>query len=470
MYRYPGINITDDEGTYVSQAWAVGTWHQLSHYTYWYDHPPLGWIQIAGYAWLTGAWSRAPYSVAVGREFMLVVDVVAGGLLFLLARRLALPRWAAAAALVLFAASPLALHYHRMVWLDNLATLWLLAALVLATSRRRSLASAVGSAVCLSIAVLTKETSVMLAPVVGYALWQHSARQTRRYRVVAFGALAGVLIFFYPLYALLKSEFFEGRGHVSLLWAIHWQLSIRESNGSLLTAGSGAADYFHSWMDLDPWLLAAGLVLALPVLAMRRLRPAALALLLQAVLPLRPGYLPQAYIVAMLPFAALLIAGSADQLVRLRLPWIPARWAQALIAVPLAAGALVLAQVWVPRDAEQLTGGSSVPTAAAVAWVTKNVGQDQNMVVDDNVWLDLVRAGYDPTSPHWSVVWVYKVGSDPSVQLPPGLDGIDYFVYAMDPIYAAQDAPQIVQPYRHSRIVATFGSGENRITVRKVMR
>jgi hypothetical protein len=37
----------DDEGTYVAQAYAVSRLGDLSHYTYWYDHPPLGWIQIA---------------------------------------------------------------------------------------------------------------------------------------------------------------------------------------------------------------------------------------------------------------------------------------------------------------------------------------------------------------------------------------------------------------------------------------
>jgi 4-amino-4-deoxy-L-arabinose transferase-like glycosyltransferase len=255
MYRSPAINITDDEGTYVSQAWAVGTWHELTHYTYWYDHPPLGWIQIAGYAWATGAWSRAPYSLAAGREFMLVVDVLACALLFVLARRLSFRRWTAAAAVVLFAASPLALHYHRMVWLDNIAVLWLLAALVLAASRRRSLASAFGAAACLAVAILSKETVALLAPVVGYVLWQHSDVLTRRYRLAAFATLAGALTFFYPLYALLKDELLQGPGHVSLMWAIRWQLMLREPNGSVFTEGSGASDYFRSWTDLDPWLL-----------------------------------------------------------------------------------------------------------------------------------------------------------------------------------------------------------------------
>ena len=37
----------DDEGTYVAQAWAVRHWGTLGHYTYWYDHPPLGWLLLA---------------------------------------------------------------------------------------------------------------------------------------------------------------------------------------------------------------------------------------------------------------------------------------------------------------------------------------------------------------------------------------------------------------------------------------
>jgi 4-amino-4-deoxy-L-arabinose transferase-like glycosyltransferase len=470
MYRYPGITVNDDEGTYVAQAWAVGAWHQLAHYTYWYDHPPLGWIQIAAYGWLTGAWSRAPYSMAVGREFMLAVDVLACALLFLLARRLSFSRWAAAAAVVLFAVAPVALHFHRMVFLDNIEVMWIIAALALAASPRRSLGSAVGSAICLSAAVLTKETAALLAPFVWYVLWQHSDVRTRRYRMAAFSTLAGVLVLFYPLYALLKNELFEGPGHVSLLWAVRWQLMLRESSGSILEAGSSAEHTFHGWIDLDPWLLGTGLVLAAPALAVRWLRPPALALALQAVLALRPGYLPQAYIVALLPFAALVISGCANQLACLHLPRLTTRPARALLALPIVVGAVAVAPIWARGDAAQLAGGSNPQTAEAMAWIMKNIGHDQNMAVDDNVWLDLVRAGYEPTRPRWSVIWFWKLGRDPSVRIPPGLDGIDYFVYAMDPIYGSRETPQIIEPYRHSRIIATFGSGDNRITVRKVIR
>src|SRR4029453_4956002 len=43
----------DDEGTYVSQAWAIMHLNTLPHSTYWYDHPPVGWILTALYATVT---------------------------------------------------------------------------------------------------------------------------------------------------------------------------------------------------------------------------------------------------------------------------------------------------------------------------------------------------------------------------------------------------------------------------------
>src|SRR5437899_7066958 len=45
MFHFPYYE--DDEGTYMSQAWAIVKEGQLTPYTYWYDHAPVGWIQIA---------------------------------------------------------------------------------------------------------------------------------------------------------------------------------------------------------------------------------------------------------------------------------------------------------------------------------------------------------------------------------------------------------------------------------------
>jgi hypothetical protein len=176
---------------------------------------------------------------------------------------------------------------------------------------------------------------------------------------------------------------------------------------------------------------------------------------------LRHGYLPQAYVVAMLPFAALLAAAVPD--VALRVAAL-GRWWRALVALPLAVACAAVVPAWVAGDAPQLRSPDAVPMWAAMAWVRAHVPADRHMLVDDNIWLDLVREGYPADTAQPSVLWVYKLGTDPSIKL----RSIDYFVYAMNPIYAAHDIPQVVKLYADSVVVATFGSGDNTIVVRKV--
>src|SRR6266487_5373560 len=111
MYTSPSR--FDDEGTYTAYAWAVQNWHLLSHYTYWYAHPPVGWLQIAAWNTLTDAFDRAPYAVAAAREFMLVCKLVSIVLLYGLGRRLGFGRLGCVVSVVIFAISPLAVYFTR---------------------------------------------------------------------------------------------------------------------------------------------------------------------------------------------------------------------------------------------------------------------------------------------------------------------------------------------------------------------
>ncbi|MFD0597800.1 hypothetical protein ACFQZ4_40500 [Catellatospora coxensis] len=81
---------SDDEGTYLAQAWAVQQGLGLGHYTYWYDHPPLAWIQLAALSWLPAALSDG-LAVPTGRYAMLAVTAAILLLTYLLGRRLGCP-------------------------------------------------------------------------------------------------------------------------------------------------------------------------------------------------------------------------------------------------------------------------------------------------------------------------------------------------------------------------------------------
>ncbi len=476
MQGWPG-RVDDDEGTYVAEAWAMVYQHHLSYYTYWYDHPPLGWAQLAGYIWVTGGFHWYPSAVMVGREFMWWVTLASCALLFVLCRRLGFRRTTAAVTVLLFGLSPLAIYYHRMVSLDNIGTMWLLAALVIAASRRRSLAAAFWSAVCMAVAVLSKETLAILLPVVVWLLWQHRPGPTRKWHLGVFATTFAEIVAFYPLFAALRGELFPGRGHVSLGWALWWQLMGRTGSGSVLSNSSATHGLMLLWTGLDPWLIAAGVLLIPAGLLIRRLRPLGLGMLIQVALLILGGYVPYFYVTAMLPFAALLAGGVADTL------WSPLTWRWRVPAgvprtavsrkylkysgrVAVAAAAVVLAAFVAPQWGTAMVNQSkqdgSAGALAATAWVERNVPRRDVVVVDDYIWLDLKLAGMNP-------LWSQKTDTDPQTsksELPDGWRSISYIVLNDQISGALSQLPVVAAAVSHSVVAASFADG---VTVRRVV-
>ncbi len=452
----------DDEGTYTAQAWAVFHLGQLTHYTYWYDHPPLGWLQIALLTQLSEGFDRAPNAVGAGREVMLVLTLVSTALLWVLARRLQLPRWAAALAVGLFAFSPLAVQFHRTVYLDNVATPWVLAAFVLVLSPSRRLGAFAGAAVCLAVAVLTKETSLLGAPVLGWLLWHRSKGETRRYALAVAASLFALVGVLFVLFAALKGEVLPGVDHTSLLGGAFYQLTGRASSGSIFSASTLGHKTVGLWLQLDVVLPALAVAATPLALLVRRLRPFAVAMLILVVMLVRPGYLPVPFVIAMIPLGALLVAGVAASAWQNR----PHRLARPLAALGVAA-TLAVTGATAPGWVRQLRGLTvadlDAPMTQATTWIEQNVPRDDRIMTDDALWVDLVEQG----RARENVVWFYKPDTDPAV--PRGWQNYRWIV-STDSVRSDPGAfPTLADTLRHSRPEAVFGSGVRRVEVRRVL-
>ncbi|MFE9626831.1 ArnT family glycosyltransferase [Streptomyces sp. NPDC006527] len=464
--NYPFPN--DDEGTYLAQAWAVQH-GELAHYTYWYDHPPLGWIQLAGFSWLPN-WLLPDLPTFVqGRVAMLPVAAVSMVLVYVIGRRLGLARPTAAVAMLLYALSPLAVVLHRQIYLDNLAVLWVLVSFAFALSPRRHLWHHVAAGMAFAVAVLSKETIGVLLPVLLVSLWQGSHPSTRKFSFAGFGSGFVLTGLFYPLYALLKGELFPGDGHVSLLGTLKFQLGGREGSGSAFEEGTDAHLLFTDWLDRDPYLLIGGAAAALCAFAVRRLRPAALAVLVLALVALRPGgYLPQMYIVQVLPFLALTLAGLAQAVVT-RLPGRPhLRTAAAVAAVAIAAA--FAGPHWYERDRAAVNADDNGVYHDASRWLRETPVGDRakvRIVTDGVLWLDAVDAGYRPGT---GVIWHYKLDQDPAVTktLPHGWKDIDYVVSTAALRGEREHLPTLRALFAHGTPVATFGEGGGRIDILRI--
>lgn len=479
--RYPAVG--GDEGIYTEQAWAVLHGH-ITPYTYAYDHPFFGWLQlslpdlVAQRLHLGGTLAVIDdRAVMVGYAFATAV------LVFGIARRLGMRRPTAVLAVAAMGLSPLYIVEARQVLLDNIATPWLLLALFLVLSPRQRQWSYGLAGLALAVAVLSKETVLLFVPAVGYALWQRCFPPLRSMAMTLFGGMFVLSGAVHPLFALLRNELFPGRGHVSI-WTneIRYQLLDRMGSGALWDPDTGRAQLLQKWASYDRWLLALGAIAALGCLVPRELRVLGVAFVLWSLPVVRPGgYLPEMYVVAGLPFAGLAIAGLLDAgyswlsrrtLVRPPGPRLRS-WGQVLlitvVTLPLSAPA---ATSYVRH--ERLVQDTDLVAADthAVAYVDAHVSRRARVLTDDGFWVDLTHAGFSGDG--WDgPVSYYRFDLDPLTsarRLPQGWQDIDYIMSTREMRSVGPEYTRTRASLAHASVVATFGTGVDRIEVLRVRR
>ncbi len=462
---------SDDEGTYFSQAWAVQNLQALAPYTYWYDHPPIGWLQLAAFTWLPEALLGSGGALVAGRVVAVGYVVATALLVYMLARRLEMARGFALATMLLWALNPLSLYWGRQVLLDNVAMPWLVGAFVLALNYKHHLGKHMLAGLCFAVAVLTKETTLIFAPALLLAVWQSSYRPTRKFAAVGFSVITALTGAMYLAYAAIRSELLPGDDHVSVFAAVEFQLSAREGSGFIFdpaTADGGAYGTLMGWLDQDPYLLVGGIAAAVMALLVRRLRPIALVVVLATLVALRPdGYLPGMYVITVLPFCALALVGLVD------LTWKRTRRLQgdalrvgagaAVVGVAAVAGTVALDDyrgAYAVAYTEDLTRVHG----EALEAVSAEVPQDAVVVVDNSYWNDLVADGRDIDD----VIWFYKVDSDPEITEAVGdFEGIDYLLWTRESM--GNLAPIVKEAYDSSDLVWAGGEGNERVELRKVV-
>ena len=120
-------------------------------------------------------------------------------------------------------------------------------------------------------------------------------------------------------------------------------------------------------------------------------------------------------------------------------------------------------------DRAAMTVDATVPFRNAEAWVTSHLSRSDRLLVDNDVWMDLVDDGYHRND----VVWAWELDLDPEVRarFPGGWRQMDY-VIASAPIRAnlrPDEYPQLFAAIRHSVQVARFqGQGSDWVAIYRV--
>ncbi len=301
-----------DEGTYTSQAWAMIKEHKITPYTYWYDHPPLGWSFIAlWHSILPKQFFTFGSSLDTGRVLMLLVHLITAGLIFYIVYRLTKRSLPAFLAVVVFSISPLAIYFQRRVLLDNIMVMWILlsTAILYIRYEKLKLSTYVLSAIFFALAVLTKITAVMFGPPLLYLVWTHRSPIERFFRVTIWLVISVLTTSIYILAALLRGEFFPGPDHVSFLGALQFQSS--RVGGIFWHQNSAFYSAISDWIQKDigfMYLVPAVIVLAILITIFKKKNIIffLLAVLFYLLFLIRGGIIINFYILPFIPFVAIL--------------------------------------------------------------------------------------------------------------------------------------------------------------------
>jgi 4-amino-4-deoxy-L-arabinose transferase-like glycosyltransferase len=418
MFHYPYFE--NDEGTYMSQAHAVMTTGELAHYTYWYDHAPVGWMQIGVWGVVTAPFSGDGFSMESGRTFMWALHLLSTLLVYGIARKITKDDFPAIIAVLVFSLSPIALTYQRRILLDNIQVFWNLVAFYLILGDRRTLLHFAGSAIAFSMAFLSKETGVFFTPAMLFTIWAGAPKHHRNFAIILWLGVCFVMGISYPLYALLNGELFPygsalggAQPHVSLLETLRFQLG--RPGGFFLDPTSSFMNTLRGltagrdWPS-DPFIIGAGIVcmgvVTLLSIGMPKLRPLAAMTLCYAYLYIRGGLVIDFYVVPIIPFFALCIGFAFNLMGQLVQALVPpgnplrvARFAAVASLVPFAP--IYTSPIVYTQD-------QTTAQQEAVAYIQQNLPRDSFILIDNYAYLDFYGE-FENAHYYW------KVDGDPEI-------------------------------------------------------
>jgi hypothetical protein len=377
---------TSDEGTLMANALAI-LQGKITPYIYDYSRPPLGWIQIAGWARLTGGIASFGNAINSGRVLMLILAIASSLLLYLIARRLSGSRSAALLGMLLYTLSPLSLLYRDQILLYNVGTFWLLLSLWLVINSKSKLAVFALAAVALGIAILSEGLFLIFLPIMLYAVSLYATSFQRKFSLVAFVYITLAISSVYVLLALLRSEFLPSGNplaHPSLIgtFLLKTQTPLADQRSSAI---------WQTWLQTDLLLIAAGTVaMFLNILGGTvnriQLLVALLGVTFWVVLIINNVWSPY-LIVPFLPFFSINIAIAINT---------PLSWLTRHVGFDLARVFLffVMVGILVPSGIQYaqplLAPHGSQPQQQAITWMRHNVPHNAVVITNSYMYADLL--------------------------------------------------------------------------------
>jgi len=465
MFHYPFYEL--DEGTYMARAWSVATNGKLSPYVYWYDHSPFGWMTLAGWAKLTGGFDAFGTSIDSGRAFMFILHLFSAYFLFFVSYYYTRRKDLSVLSVLIFSLSPLATFYQRRVFLDNIMLFWLLFSLYLLLRGKITAGKYWLSALFFALAVLSKETALLFLPGMIWLVKERVSWKKGWSKILGWLVLSGAVVSLYPFYAWRRGELFasETNKGISLWETLKWQIG-RGEKIYFWESGSDFLRVWHDWLVHDFWFVVIGLVsLAMMIVWSRwskRWRSVFLLIVFYVLYLLRGGFVLDFYIIPLIPFVSLLIAGTVGLLGNFFVGE-QKKKRGSLLGVILIGG--IILSLSVTGSWDRYLKNETDPQKKAVEWVKKNLPENSKIIINDYAYVDLHNLNSINSKVFVNAHTFWKVEKDPDLRKKIFGDDwwqVDYIISGniMKQLLSAGQLPFTAQALAHSELIEFWCSDD----------
>ncbi|HEV2339205.1 MAG TPA: glycosyl hydrolase family 8, partial [Patescibacteria group bacterium] len=440
----------------------------LAPYTYWYDHAPAGWMLIALWVKLTGGFFTFGTSVNSGRVLMLALHTLTCVFILYCAKKITKNYYTGTIAVLIFSLSPLGIYFQRRVLLDNIMIFWVFFSLAFLLKDKLRLSIIFLSAILFSISVLSKENAIFFIPAFLYLIYANSHAHHKRFAIIGWIVIVGIVISLYFLYALLNGEFFpvgfleNYTPHVSIITSLQQQLS----RGSGYPFWDKRSDFYISlleWFARDNFIIVTGVVTTiiscLLSIKVKRFRlPAFLALLFWLFL-IRGKLTIDFYIVPLIPLLALNTGIVLDFLIG-KISF-GKKYIHLIFITFCSIG---ISYIFLSHSIGQYTHDETSSQIETIQWIKNYVSENANIAIDDYMYVDLHASSPFGKKIFPNADWFWKISDDQEItsqKLQNNWMNIQYITLSHEMLNQIKvgSQPMIKKALDNAKFVAEFNKG-----------
>jgi endo-1,4-beta-D-glucanase Y len=416
LFQYPYYE--NDEGTYISQAWAIIKLNSLAPYTYWYDHAPFGWILIAFLSKILGGFYTFGTAINTGRVMMLILHMFSSFYIIKIVKKTSHSILAGFIAALFFSVLPLSNYFQRRVLLDNILVFWFLPAYYLLLEPKLKIRNVIFSAILFSTAILSKETGIFFIPAILFLIYTGLGRHQKAFGFVTWIGFFSGVIALYPLLAILKTELLPSSDKVSLLQTLLFQAS-RGDNKLFFIQGSDFMRTYSAWISRDPasvYIIIGAIIVSFLFFLFnikKRIWTSSILLLCGYLYFLLRGKIVlEFYIIPLFPITSILVGLMVERIFSFVKQ---CGYVFKFIVSIAMITSLFYIQLVVNPDA--LYKNETRPYEKATSWIKNNISTEKKLVIDNGIWMELHDSQSGKEKVFKNADYYWKSDLDPDIKV-----------------------------------------------------